>query len=84
MSNAMSRCSQILASHSGFGYKWGDPERERQTVATSAEPAGVILIADGDAPAGKLGAREFERARFRTSQRRPAVALAYREDLVPV
>jgi DNA-binding NarL/FixJ family response regulator len=37
-------------------------------VATSAQPANVILIADGDASARKELARVFERAGFRTVQ----------------
>jgi DNA-binding NarL/FixJ family response regulator len=37
-------------------------------VATSAQPTGVILIADGDAAARKKLARVFERAGFGTAQ----------------
>lgn len=37
-------------------------------MATSAQPANVILIADGDASARKELARVFERAGFRTAQ----------------
>lgn len=37
-------------------------------MATSADPAGAILIADGDAPMRDELAALFERAGFRTTQ----------------
>jgi DNA-binding NarL/FixJ family response regulator len=44
------------------------PSREQgKTVATSAESAGVILIADGEASARSLLAEVFERAGFSTA-----------------
>ena len=57
-----------LETGSPFGYKWGDPRRGTGTVATSAQPTSVILIADGDAAARKKLALEFGRAGFATVQ----------------